>query len=161
MIDLDYQVDDLSSDLVANLPSYQQIKDWLNQAIDYLNIDRQLSFTLCLVDGNCIRKLNNDYRQKDSKTNVLSFPFEFDLEAEIDEIKGFLGDVILAVDVVLEESNQQNKTFIAHFAHLVLHGFLHLLGYDHLTDHQANEMESHEKAILQQWGFANPYDLVG
>ena len=103
------------------------------------------------------RNLNHQYRGKDSATNILSFPMEMpgELAAKIDEI--MLGDLIICAPVVAREATEQNKILMHHWAHMVIHGMLHLQGYDHISDDEAEEMESLEIKLLQQLGMTNPY----
>jgi probable rRNA maturation factor len=98
-------------------------------------------------------ELNKQWRGKDSSTNVLSFP---QIEP-FDPVVGLLGDITLARETLIREADEQGVTFEAHFTHLVVHGFLHILGYDHLTDDEAIEMENLETAILATLGIDDPY----
>ncbi|WP_092178980.1 rRNA maturation RNase YbeY [Devosia sp. YR412] len=97
--------------------------------------------------------LNKEWRGKDSSTNVLSFP---QIEP-FDPVVGILGDITLARETLIREADEQGVSFEAHFTHLVVHGFLHILGYDHLDDEEAEEMESLETAILATLGIDDPY----
>lgn len=107
--------------------------------------------SLLLGDDATIASLNKQFRNKDGPTNVLSFP-----PADQSE-PGFLGDIALAAETVVEEANFQGKRFENHAAHLVVHGFLHLLGYDHMNDADAEAMEARERAILVSIGIEDPY----
>ena len=100
-----------------------------------------------------MQELNRDYRGKDYPTNVLSFPCDWDLPEE----PRLLGDVVIAAAVVNREAKEQKKTMEAHWAHIVIHGFLHLLGYDHIEDEEAEKMENTEREILAKLGYADPY----
>ena len=106
-----------------------------------------------LVDESEIQQLNYTYRHKNQTTNVLSFPS--DLPIEIDE--AILGDVVICVSVVEKEAKAQNKTFDDHLTHMAIHGTLHLLGFDHIEESDANKMEALEVKILEQLGIKNPY----
>lgn len=97
--------------------------------------------------------LNKQWRGKDSSTNVLSFP---QIEP-FDPVVGILGDITLARETVIREAEEQGVSFEDHFTHLVVHGFLHILGYDHLTDEEAQEMEGLETQILATLGVEDPY----
>jgi len=115
----------------------------------------EISIVLC--DDDFIQTLNRDYRNKDKPTNVLSFP-------QIDFRKGEnpgnpvpLGDLILAYQTIAREAEEQNKPFQSHFTHLIVHGTLHLLGYDHEDAEEAEEMEALEIIALKKMGIDNPY----
>ncbi|WP_395647177.1 rRNA maturation RNase YbeY [Terricaulis sp.] len=103
-----------------------------------------------LGDDERIAALNKSFRGKDGPTNVLSFP-----GPRVDP--GFLGDIALAAETIAEEANSQGKSFEHHAAHLAVHGFLHLLGYDHDEPDKAEVMEARERAILASIGIADPY----
>lgn len=129
-----------------------------------------LEITIRLVDEKESAELNQQFRHKDGHTNVLSFPSddaEHSLKQralskktasdELEQEEYFLGDLVICVPQVLKEAKEQGKLTAAHWAHLTLHGVLHLLGYDHIEESEAEEMESLEIAVLQQLGFENPY----
>ncbi|WP_108396795.1 rRNA maturation RNase YbeY [Devosia submarina] len=99
------------------------------------------------------QELNREWRGKDSSTNVLSFPQIEPFGA----VSGILGDITLARETLEQEAAEQGVSFTDHFRHLVVHGFLHILGYDHLTDEEALEMEGLETQILAKLGVADPY----
>jgi probable rRNA maturation factor len=129
---------------MANLPTQLQFKKWAKAAI---RVDTEV--TIRLVDEEEGRMLNSAYRGKDYATNVLTFP--------ISEEPHLMGDIIMCVPVVFAEANAQHKSIEAHFAHLTVHGILHLHGYDHEIEEQATLMESIEVTTLQKLGYANPY----
>ncbi|SMM98404.1 Metal-dependent hydrolase YbeY, involved in rRNA and/or ribosome maturation and assembly [uncultured Candidatus Thioglobus sp.] len=106
-----------------------------------------------IVDKTEIQDLNNRYRRQNKPTNVLSFPS--DLPKEINE--AILGDVIICTDIVREEAKNQGKTFNHHLMHIAIHGTLHLFGYDHIQESEAQIMETLEIKILQDLGVENPY----
>lgn len=108
--------------------------------------------TIRFVDATEGRALNRDYRSKDYATNVLTFAYSED-EAE-DTVRA---DLVLCTDVLFDEAQAQNKTVLAHVAHLVVHGVMHAQGYDHETDTEAEEMEALETAVLARLGFDDPY----
>ncbi len=128
----------------ADLPSNAQFKRWVRAA---LRVDT--SVTIRIVDEAEGRQLNADYRGKDCATNVLTFP--------LTEVPVLMGDIVICAPVVAAESVAQQKTLLAHYAHMTVHGVLHLHGYDHEVDAQAELMEAMEVAILHRLGFANPY----
>lgn len=116
--------------------------------------DKLLSVTL--ADDETVAQLNAQWRGKPKPTNVLSFPADQDIAIPPGEPRP-LGDIILAAGVVRTEAAQQSKPLADHFRHLVVHGILHIMGYDHVDDAQADEMESLEKEILVKLGIADPY----
>lgn len=134
-----------------NLPSEQDLTTWFTQAVK--SFREQAEITIRIVDEAESQTLNRDFRDKDKPTNVLSFPFEMPPGVELD----LLGDLIICRQVVEREAEAQNKNLQAHWAHMVVHGSLHLLGYDHIHDEEAEEMESLEISILNALGFENPY----
>ncbi|MGO8737507.1 rRNA maturation RNase YbeY [Rhodoblastus sp.] len=108
--------------------------------------------SLLFCDDARMRVLNRDFRGKDKPTNVLSFP-----GPDLPEPAPVLGDIALGYETVAREAQQQGKSFADHARHMIVHGFLHLLGYDHETEAEAAEMEAMEIRILQSFGIANPY----
>lgn len=132
-----------------DLPLRAQIRAWVRAALD-VDGARGGQITVRLVDADEGLQLNRDYRGKDYATNVLSFPY--DVEPVV------CGDLVLCAPVVAREAAEQRKTLTAHYAHLIVHGLLHLQGYDHEAGtRQAQQMEDHERAILAALGFADPY----
>ena len=129
------------------------LKDTLQQVITDLD-KGESELLIRIVDKAEIQNLNKTYRHKDKPTNVLSFPS--DLPIEIDE--SILGDVVICADVVASEAKVQNKTFDHHLTHMAIHGTLHLLGFDHIKESDANKMESLEIRILEKFEIANPYE---
>ena len=118
-----------------------------------VTFDEDTELSLVLSDDTEVAKLNGLYRGKAGPTNVLSFPGEDDDE----EGETLLGDVILAYQTCKREAEEQGKTLADHLSHLVVHGVLHLLGYDHMNDEEAEQMEALETAILGRMGIADPY----
>lgn len=144
-------------------PLLKTEKDFFNHVLqqtqDVLNLpSHTFSVSLVFTDDASIQELNSDYRHKDKPTNVLSFPM-FDDFSKMPDIEDALelGDIVLAYETILAESEEQEKTLRAHTAHLLVHGFLHLCGYDHMTDEEADEMEALEIAILGALGISDPY----
>lgn len=137
----------------TDLPGNGDFQRWASAA---LRGKEKNSAVIRLVDSEESRQLNNDYRGLDKPTNVLSFPFE--TPAEIPD--NFLGDIVICTTIVAQEARQQNKPLPAHWAHMVVHGMLHLQGYDHQNDEQAEQMESLERKILAKLGFADPYESM-
>jgi len=145
-IELDVQ----NATVFEPLPDDAQFNLWAEVA---LRGKSEAELTLRLVDRGESRKLNSRYRGKDQPTNVLSFPAELPPDLGIP----LLGDIVLCAPLVGEESAAQNKSLSAHWAHLVIHGVLHLLGHDHQDEREAAEMEAIEVELLASLGFANPY----
>ena len=148
MLELDLQV----ATLAADLPSEAQFRSWCETALRQRTADSEL--TIRLVDEAEGLELNHTYRQRDYATNVLSFPA--DVPDGMLDIP-LLGDLVICVPVVEREANEQGKTREAHWAHLVIHGCLHLLGYDHIEDAEAEEMEALERQLLAELGHPDPY----
>jgi probable rRNA maturation factor len=147
-IELDLQ---LAIENENGLPSEAQLNEWLTKTVSQFQKDAEV--TIRIVDEEESHQLNHEYRGKDKPTNVLSFPFEAPPGIEMD----LLGDLIICKQVVELEAKEQEKTVLAHWAHMVVHGSLHLLGYDHIEDEEAEEMESLETEIMQSMGFKDPY----
>jgi probable rRNA maturation factor len=140
----------LSVQYVSNqegLPTRTQFKKWVKAT---LRVDTEV--TIRVVDEEEGRMLNSTYRGKDYATNVLTFP--------LTEMPHLIGDIIICAPVVEAEAHAQNKSIEAHYAHLTVHGVLHLHGYDHITEPQAELMESLEVTILRKLGYANPYRIL-
>ncbi|WP_419208797.1 rRNA maturation RNase YbeY [Photobacterium leiognathi subsp. mandapamensis] len=133
------------------LPTEAEFQQWLDAAVTPFQADAEV--TIRLVDEADSHELNLEYRGKDRPTNVLSFPFEAPPGIELE----LLGDLIICRQVVEKEALEQNKQLKAHWAHMVVHGSLHLLGYDHIEDDEAEEMEGLETEIMQNMGFVDPY----
>lgn len=133
------------------LPTVEQFELWVRTALGQTMPEAEL--TIRLVEAEESQTLNRDYRGKDKPTNVLSFPFEVPEGIELP----LLGDLIICAQVVEQEANEQGKTLDAHWAHMVIHGCLHLLGYDHIEDEEAEEMESLETELILGLGYPDPY----
>lgn len=146
---LDLQLASSASDL----PDATQFQRWLQAAI--LPFQDEAEVTIRIVDEQESQQLNLQYRGKDKATNVLSFPFQCPPGIELP----LLGDLVICAGVVRAEAAEQNKPLAAHWAHMVVHGCLHLLGFDHINDADAEQMEAEEIQILQQLGISNPYLL--
>ena len=147
MIELDLQC---ASDNAT--PAAADLQRWCELALRQRSGDSEL--TIRLVDEAEGRELNRTWRQKDYATNVLSFPA--DVPDEFLDIP-LLGDLVICVPVVEREATEQGKALDAHWAHLVIHGCLHLLGYDHIEDAEAEEMEALERQLLTELGHPDPY----
>lgn len=131
-------------------PSRAQFRRWVKAA---LRQDAEIA--LRIVDEEEGRALNRDYRGKDYATNVLTFAYDDDFSgAELP----LAGDIVLCAPVVAREALQQEKPVEAHYAHLTVHGVLHMQGYDHENDEQARQMEALETRIVTKLGYADPYE---
>ena len=145
----------LEVDIVANSPLWRGHEELLAEALAAAAVkeNAQGLVSLLLGDDATIASLNAQFRGKPGPTNVLSFPPSPDNPVA----EGFLGDIALAVETIVEEANFQGKRFEHHAAHLAVHGFLHLLGYDHEESADAEAMEARERAILASIGIEDPY----
>ena len=143
---------DLQRATDAAAPDDSAFRRWCELALRQRSADSEL--TIRLVDEPEGRELNRTWRGKDYATNVLSFPAE--VPDGILDIP-LLGDLVICVPVVQREAAEQGKSIEAHWAHLVIHGCLHLLGYDHLEDAEAEEMETLERHLLAELGHPDPY----
>jgi len=139
---------------ITNLPSAELFQQWVDTTLTSVT-EQEFELTIRLVNSTESQQLNKQYRQKDKPTNVLSFPFEVPEGIELN----LLGDLIICAQVVEQESKDQNKALFDHWAHMVIHGCLHLLGYDHINDIDADEMESLEIKILAKLSITNPYNM--
>ncbi|MCQ4281614.1 rRNA maturation RNase YbeY [Pseudomonas stutzeri] len=143
---------DLQCESQGAIPSEADLRRWCELGLRQRTADSEL--TIRLVDEPEGRELNRTWRQKDYATNVLSFPAE--VPDGLLDIP-LLGDLVICVPVLEREAVEQGKTLQAHWAHLVIHGCLHLLGYDHIDDDEAEEMESIERQLLAELGHTDPY----
>ena len=142
----------------SDLPDEEQLRNWVTSVLQAVDSTAGKDFELSvrLVDEDEARQLNDRYRNKDKATNVLSFPFE-DFDGLPEDMVRPLGDIVICAPVVAQEASQQKKALLDHWAHMVIHGTLHLLGYDHQDEAQADTMETLEIDILRGFGIENPY----
>ena len=141
----------------TTVPSIENIQKWVEAAYQG---DSNTSLCIRIVDAVEGEKLNKAYRGKAYATNVLSFPFErppIPAEASLPSLH--LGDLVLCESVIQHEAREQQKTPMQHWAHLIIHGVLHLQGYDHITENEAYQMEALEMQLLEHLGIANPYTM--
>lgn len=150
---LDVQIAEELDSWGAYLPTDDELQHWATAALQGRTDFAEPELTIRLVHNEESQELNRDYRGKDKPTNVLSFPFDAPPEVPIE----LLGDLIICVPVVQAEAEEQSKTPPAHWAHMVVHGCLHLLGYDHIKDDEAEIMENLERQIMAGLGFSDPY----
>lgn len=142
----------------AGLPGAQGLAQAaVHAALEHLTMDAEgASLSLTLADDATVEDLNRQWRGKPKPTNVLSFPADQTMALPPGEARP-MGDIILAAGVVRAEAEEQNKPLNHHFIHLVVHGFLHLLGHDHMEEGEAEQMETLEKDILAKLDIPNPY----
>lgn len=140
------------------IPTLEQCQKWVHLSLQEPRSFEPVEITIRIVDQEESQTLNYDYRGIDKPTNVLSFEFEqppglVDLGEELP----YLGDLVICAEIVTKEAQEQNKTLEAHWAHMIVHGTLHLQGYDHIDEDDAEEMEAIEIEIMQSLGLGNPY----
>ena len=140
------------------LPPASAFRIWAGAAL--ADMDRDAELVIRITDEAESRQLNREYRDKDKPTNVLSFPFEEPEGVPAEEIGNQLGDLVICAPVVEREAVEQNKTPAAHWAHMVVHGVLHLRGFDHENEADAQVMEDKEREVLDGLGFSDPYAMV-
>ncbi len=138
-----------------DIPAADQFEQWAAAAL--LKYRGRAELTIRIVDEEEGSELNEQYRKKSGPTNVLSFPFEAP-ETPDDIGQDWLGDLVICAPVVNREATEQAKQLFSHWAHLVVHGVLHLLGFDHIDEAEASEMELYEIEILKGLGISNPYE---
>ena len=138
-----------------HLPSESDFNRW----VDCVLRQQKAAGEVCIriVSEQESQTLNRDYRGKDRPTNVLSFPFEVPPGIPV----SLLGDLVICAEVVAREAREQHKPLQDHWAHMVVHGTLHLLGFDHINDEEAEEMEALERTLLAQMDIADPYAFRG
>ena len=136
-------------------PDEDDIRRWIEAVLAAEAETAEVELTVRIVDEAEMAELNTRYRHKTGPTNILSFPFEAPPGVELN----LLGDLVIAAPMVQREAQEQGKTETAHWAHMIVHGMLHLLGYDHLKPAEAEDMEAREIRILHELGFSNPYLL--
>ncbi len=136
-------------------PVEADIQRWVEAVLKHEK-QKNMELTLRIVDEAESTALNSQYRNKDYPTNVLSFNYDIPAEVQMN----LLGDLVICAPVVQREAAEQGKQEQAHWAHMIIHGTLHLLGFDHLNDQEAQKMEQHEIAILAELGFPDPYETT-
>ena len=142
------------------IPELEVCERWIHAALDLAGADKDYSVSLRFVDEIESKSLNEKYRAKSNATNVLSFPANFPAAISKQFAAEPLGDIVICPAILGREAIEQGKTLETHNAHLLIHGVLHLLGYDHVTEAKAATMEQQEINILENLGFPNPY-LIG
>lgn len=146
----------IASENSEGLPTLEQFTHWVETALAFeaqTGDFPETEMTIRIVDEEESQTLNREYRGKDYPTNVLSFPFEVPEGIELP----LLGDLVICRQVMEREAKEQQISLASHWAHLAVHGTLHLLGYDHIEEAEAEEMEGLETQIMQKLGFEDPY----
>jgi probable rRNA maturation factor len=140
----------------AGIPTSDDIREWIERTVAAADPDRDADVSVRIVDEQEMRALNRDYREQDKPTNVLAFPAGDTGFVPPGEMP-LLGDIVVCAAVVAREADEQGKPPGHHWSHMLVHGTLHLLGHDHVTDPQAQAMEALERQILDSLGIADPY----
>lgn len=146
----------IASENSEGLPTLEQFTYWVETALAFeaqTEDFTETEMTIRIVDEEESQTLNREYRGKDYPTNILSFPFEVPEGIELP----LLGDLVICRQVMEREAKEQQISLASHWAHLAVHGTLHLLGYDHIEEAEAEEMEGLETQIMQKLGFEDPY----
>jgi probable rRNA maturation factor len=146
---IDYQL----ATQASQVPETAQLERWVTAVLEQHPQESRHEVTIRIVDADESQALNADYRGKHKPTNVLSFPFEAPPGIELP----LLGDLVICQNVVAQEAQQQHKPLMQHYAHMVIHGTLHLLGYDHIEDADAEAMEQLERRLLARFNIPDPY----
>jgi probable rRNA maturation factor len=141
-----------------NTPDDNQFQLWIN-AID-VRQDKSFALSIRIVEEPEARQFNREYRNRDYATNILSFPVELPEGLPVEVRQSLLGDLLICAPVVAREAREQKRPEADHWAHLTVHGILHLLGYDHEQDEAAIVMESLEIKILNKLGISDPYQDI-
>lgn len=138
--------------IAADIPAATALQQWADMVFVMLDLfDQEMTLRFVGIDES--QALNSQFRGKDKPTNVLSFPFESPPGMEMP----LLGDLVICAPVISQEAQEQGKLVSHHYAHMIVHGILHLLGYDHIDDAQAEEMEALEIRILAELDIDDPY----
>ena len=146
----------IASENSEGLPTLEQFTHWVETALSFEAQTEdfpETEMTIRIVDEEESQTLNREYRGKDYPTNVLSFPFEVPEGIDLP----LLGDLVIGRQVMEREAKEQQISLASHWAHLAVHGTLHLLGYDHIEEAEAEKMEGLETQIMQKLGFEDPY----
>lgn len=149
---MNYQIDIEINSQHPLIPSQEKCEAWITAVLQHQKLNNA-EVSIYVVDEDEGRQINRDYRGKDYATNVLSFPADIPEEVGVP----LLGDLVICAPVIEREAKEQNKDINAHWAHMLVHGSLHLLGYDHMEETEADLMEELETRLLQQLGFPPPY----
>jgi probable rRNA maturation factor len=150
-----YQIDIENNSQHAQIPPIAELEHWISAALQSQNFE-DAEVSVYIVDEDESQELNAQYRGKDVPTNVLSFPADIAEEVGVP----LLGDLVVCAPVLTREAQEQGKTLHAHWAHIVVHGTLHLIGFDHIDDDEAEAMETLETQIVTGLGYPAPYQDI-
>ncbi len=150
-----YQIDIESNSKSQQIPAQAELERWISAALHSQQFE-DAEVSIYIVDEDESQELNAQYRNKDKPTNVLSFPADIPEEVGVP----LLGDLVVCAPVVEREAQEQGKTLQAHWAHMLVHGTLHLLGFDHIADDEAEAMETLETQIVIGLGYPAPYQDI-
>jgi probable rRNA maturation factor len=150
---MSFQIDIENVSGIDSIPDEKSMIKWAKLALGKKHKNAEICLRIVDIDEG--QYLNKEWRNKDSATNVLSFP----VGETIEHAPNLLGDIVICAPIVEQEAEQQKKDNEAHWAHLIIHGILHLQGYDHMTEKEAAVMEEKEIQILKETGYANPYEV--
>ena len=150
-----YQIDIESNSQSQQIPALAELERWISAALQSQEFE-EAEVSVYIVDEDEGQELNAQYRSKDYPTNVLSFPADIAEEVGVP----LLGDLVVCAPVVEREAQEQGKTLQAHWAHMLVHGTLHLVGFDHIDDDEAETMESLETQIVTGLGYPAPYQDI-
>lgn len=150
-----YQIDIESNSQSQHIPAADDLERWISSALRSQGLE-EAEVSVYIVDEDESQELNAQYRERDYPTNVLSFPADIAEEVGVP----LLGDLVICAPVVEREAKEQAKTLQAHWAHMLIHGTLHLLGFDHIDDDEAEAMETLETQILTGLGYPAPYQDI-
>lgn len=150
-----YQIDIDSNSQSQQIPALIELESWISAALQSQEFE-DAEVSVYIVDEEEGQELNAQYRDKDYPTNVLSFPADISEEVGIP----LLGDLVVCAPVVEREAQEQGKTLHAHWAHMLVHGTLHLIGFDHIQDDEAETMEALEAQIITGLGYPAPYQEI-
>ena len=153
VVDLEVSI---AEGLEKHVPTASIMQNWIYAVLAKIGYENSAQICVRVVEQQEMIDLNYKFRKVNKATNVLSFPYQALPGVNIP----FLGDLVICADVVSQEAKQQSKTFEQHWAHLLVHGVLHLLGYDHIKETDALKMEKLEIEIMSELGFPNPYGEI-
>ena len=147
---------DITNPNKLNIPDNSEFELWINQILSHLNLNK-ISMCCHIAEAAEIQTINCKFRGKDTPTNVLAFPYVKTPGLPEYKLDDFIGDIIICPEIIENEAIKNEKSIENHWAHITIHGVLHLLGYDHTNNHDADIMEKIEINVLKQLNIKNPY----